>query len=668
MDVSLWSQQISSILEDDDLYIPGLDLETRLIARKLMPDKRFLSPSDHALESISKPPIEIARILEIPTSESLASPSRQELESFIRGSPFGVWVKGQHYEATLVYTANDALIAGRAIQKTWGTSWHIERNQHGQECSIVFAAREGSLVDAAFMAKTQITPAGKTWSGRVQNVDDETRTLVSRLAEHLRWDGGGEIEMIESWEGDRTLIELNPRFPAWIHGATQVGINLPAALVTGEPVRSSCLASGFTRIVSEIPTSPELGHNPFSWTSARSIAVNGKHPSRMPSLAKRMESDEPAQRAAISDQRNDVFAKQLRSLSIPEQRFSEAGAVVIDAAEFERRVKLLSSFSNDTCSIAYSVKTFPHPEILQTAAKLGLSAEVISTGELKSAIRAGFDPTTIVMNGPTKWWPETESVACGAIFADSIAELNMIANPRWNVSLNTEVVGFRLAPSIPSRFGVELRSPSDLQDLAQALSNAADHYSATWGVHFHHAQSDIGTHAWLLEIHRLLRITKTLEQLIGMPPAVVDFGGGWHYDDLPTAVDQMRIAITQLRDEIEGVQVVIEPGKLLTQACGIRLARVIAMTDGGDAVASIGIPEIPLAHTFAHPVAVVANDLSQPLAAGNNRLLGRTCMENDVLATEVDTRRLKVGDALAVGMCGAYDLSMSYEFGLGELR
>jgi predicted ATP-grasp superfamily ATP-dependent carboligase len=53
------------------------------------------------------------------------------------------------------------------------------------------------------------------------------------------------------------LLEMNPRFPAWVHGATIAGHNLPALLVaaaSGATAKSSPnVSQEFTRVVVEIP-------------------------------------------------------------------------------------------------------------------------------------------------------------------------------------------------------------------------------------------------------------------------------------------------------------------------------------------------------------------------------------------------------------------------------
>jgi carbamoyl-phosphate synthase large subunit len=46
-----------------------------------------------------------------------------------------------------------------------------------------------------------------------------------------RWRGPCELEMIRNEKGNLYLIEMNPRFPAWIYLACGAGQNHPEALV-----------------------------------------------------------------------------------------------------------------------------------------------------------------------------------------------------------------------------------------------------------------------------------------------------------------------------------------------------------------------------------------------------------------------------------------------------
>ena len=80
--------------------------------------------------------------------------------------------------------------------------------------------------------------------------------------------GGGELKFIEDVHGRRFAIDWNPRFPAWIFGASCVGVNMPAALIQhamhasgrgklGFPEEDRAAVrhaiGGFSRTVIEIP-------------------------------------------------------------------------------------------------------------------------------------------------------------------------------------------------------------------------------------------------------------------------------------------------------------------------------------------------------------------------------------------------------------------------------
>ena len=80
------------------------------------------------------------------------------------------------------------------------------------------------------MRKLYITDKGKAWAG-VTIEDDELITLAARFTKALQWKGGFELEIMRDTDGDLYIMEINPRFPAWIYLAAGAGQNQPAALV-----------------------------------------------------------------------------------------------------------------------------------------------------------------------------------------------------------------------------------------------------------------------------------------------------------------------------------------------------------------------------------------------------------------------------------------------------
>jgi len=80
------------------------------------------------------------------------------------------------------------------------------------------------------MKKRATTTKGKAWAG-VSTFDNTLHQLAATLCAELKWRGPLEVEVMRDNKGAYHLIEINPRFPAWIYLSHGVGRNLPAALI-----------------------------------------------------------------------------------------------------------------------------------------------------------------------------------------------------------------------------------------------------------------------------------------------------------------------------------------------------------------------------------------------------------------------------------------------------
>ena len=76
------------------------------------------------------------------------------------------------------------------------------------------------------MKKLAVTDKGKGWAG-VTITDPELGLLTERFVEATHWRGPCELEFIRAADGSHHLIEINPRFPAWVYLAASAGMNLP---------------------------------------------------------------------------------------------------------------------------------------------------------------------------------------------------------------------------------------------------------------------------------------------------------------------------------------------------------------------------------------------------------------------------------------------------------
>ena len=98
------------------------------------------------------------------------------------------------------------------------------------------------------MKKLAVTDKGKAWAG-VTIIDDALFEASRALVAATGWRGPLEVEVMVTGRHDYHLIEINPRFPAWIylsHGAGQNLLELLIELMAGETVDDTAPAPAGT--------------------------------------------------------------------------------------------------------------------------------------------------------------------------------------------------------------------------------------------------------------------------------------------------------------------------------------------------------------------------------------------------------------------------------------
>lgn len=144
---------------------------------------------------------------------------------------FPLVVKGKYYDATIVSNREDAQKAFFQHQAKWGLPIIAQQFIKGTEINIaILGDGKGNAVSVIPMRKLYITDKGKAWSG-ITIEDDSFIQLAHRFIKATNWRGGCELEIMQTADGKSYIMEVNPRFPAWIYLATASGQNQPAALV-----------------------------------------------------------------------------------------------------------------------------------------------------------------------------------------------------------------------------------------------------------------------------------------------------------------------------------------------------------------------------------------------------------------------------------------------------
>ena len=696
LELESYATKVREVLDGGGLWISGSDLEAMWLG-SVFPGGHLnlLAPPLAGIKRITKPRVEAARDLpaRIPPFISTEH-SDWDLHTFCRAHNWRVWLKGPYYDASRTPTWDAFTSIRNALSKVWSTEkLFLQAHVSGYEESVMLAAYRGELLSAVSMRKRDITPEGKTWAGDVCEVPPAFMEPLRAMVRATNWTGGGELEMVRDAADQLWLIEMNPRFPAWVHGATIAGRNLPALLVqaaTRVPARPVAAASSeFTRVVVEVPVRPEFPLAPLPEPFAGAVGHSVKHPSGLTALAAKLHKLDPDMlQVALDDEGSpaptgvaalpesmaaDIAAHDFATIQTPQYIYLDTTA----AGLFARAAARARSLTTDGIEVVsgYSIKTIPDPRLIKLALDNGFYAEAISLAEVQSAFDVGFRPDQVILNGPGKWWPEglMPREPMHAVFCDSVADLDRVVEAVEAGEMASKHLGIRIrTPNIVSRFGIPLDSPTTFGKLIAAVKRLP--HDSAFAVHFHMASSHVGVAQWWHLFESMLRWCGSVEALSGRVVEILDMGGGWYPDDwheddtckLAQAVERVRSYLPHVR------QIASEPGKAMAQPSMALAMRILEIQeheeDYVEAVVDASIAEIPMHFWQPHRMMRQCRDTGalQPLGRGKTHLMGRLCMEHDIIASNVKLPEgTRAGDLLIFCDAGGYDRSMSYVFGRG---
>lgn len=220
-----------------DVLIPCLDSELTGMVRielqlRALGIKTFL-PTEEQLRMRGKD-----RLAEVAELGGIDSPDSQPVtraaffyECHENGWSYPFVVKGLYYDARVVKNADEGAEAFRQISAEWGVPVLVQKLVRGDEINLTAVGDgSGAMLGAVMMKKMAVTAKGKAWAG--VSIHDATLERASAaIVKGLRWRGPLEVEVMRDADGRYQLIEINPRFPAWIYLTSGVGRNLPEALL-----------------------------------------------------------------------------------------------------------------------------------------------------------------------------------------------------------------------------------------------------------------------------------------------------------------------------------------------------------------------------------------------------------------------------------------------------
>lgn len=327
-----------------------------------------------------------------------------------------------------------------------------------------------------------------------------------------------------------------------------------------------------------------------------------------------------------------------------------------------RHVTLRSAFPSAT--IHYAVKANGLGAILRHLQALGAGAEALTLGELERVLRAGFDPSKVVLGGPghtAALAQRTISAGVRTVSIDSrsawdvwrelpigpdtkfLMRVNPAFDPRTHEHLATAAAH--------SKFGVPL---AEVLPLADEMARAGK----LTGFHIH-AGSMIADPAIAdLVVEALAPLYRRYPEL-----RVVDVGGGIAVPSAP--VEEFARRLTAFAHEFS-LDLMIEPGRYLVAESGVLLTRVLHRKGGEleHLIADAGMADLmrPALYGARHPIRVVGAAAASGVDSVSFDVDGPLCENADRLGRNVELPDAGNGTLLAVEQAGAYGFAMSSNY------
>jgi diaminopimelate decarboxylase len=338
--------------------------------------------------------------------------------------------------------------------------------------------------------------------------------------------------------------------------------------------------------------------------------------------------------------------------------------------------------------VAYASKAFSTMAMIQLAEEEGLSLDVVSGGELYTAIAAGFPAERIHFHGNNK---SSEELAMalehriGCIVVDNFHELELLKSICAEKNTTMKIL-LRVTPGIEahthdyiltgqedSKFGFDLQNGQAKSALENALENQ---YLDVLGLHCHIGSQIFDPTGFLLATQKIFEKMASWKQELKFEAKVLNLGGGFGIrytkEDEPIKpsqyVEEIIAEVKKLADhyKLSLPEIWIEPGRSLVGDAGITLYRVgsskevpgvrkYLAVDGGMS------DNIRPALYQAKYEAVIAN---KPLAAVKETvsIAGKCCESGDMLIWDLPLPEIGEEDILAVFCTGAYGYSMANNY------
>lgn len=339
-------------------------------------------------------------------------------------------------------------------------------------------------------------------------------------------------------------------------------------------------------------------------------------------------------------------------------------------------------------NVIYASKAFLCKEICKIMDSEGMCIDVVSGGELYTALKSGFPAEKIYFHGNNKSYEELEMAVqngIGTIVIDNENEIEILSEIakklgeivnvliRIKPGIDAHTHNFIKTGQIDSKFGFDLENDEALRII---LKISKEKTLKLNGLHCHIGSQILDSASFVKATEIMLDFIYNLKRDFDINIFELNLGGGFGINYLS---DKKQIDYYKFLKDIQEVvleqtekfniscpKISIEPGRSVVGEAGITLYKVGSVKEIKDVRTYVsvdgGMTDNPRYVLYGAPYEIVNVNRMYEKRNFLVTIAGKCCESGDIIQKDVKICKTEVGDILAVLCTGAYNYSMASNY------
>lgn len=351
-------------------------------------------------------------------------------------------------------------------------------------------------------------------------------------------------------------------------------------------------------------------------------------------------------------------------------------------------VKSFEKFYNGNGMPLYASKALSCKELCRIANQEGLGLDVVSGGEIYTAVQAGFPMEKTHFHGNNKTAGEIElalNSGVGKFVVDNIYELELLNKIAGELGKKANI-SFRIKPGvdahthnfirtgqIDSKFGFALETG----EAFEAVKKAGEYENINLTeLHCHIGSQIFDIDPFVTAAEIMMDFIGKIKKELGVTISELNLGGGFGImytsADEPVPyenyMEKVSVAVKAKAEEnnVDVPYIFIEPGRSIVGEAGITLYTVGGMKEIPNIRTYVsidgGMTDNIRYALYQSDYTVVNASKANEEATQTVTVAGKCCETGDLIQENTKVAPITVGDTLAVLSTGAYNYSMSSNY------